>query len=124
MTKRFDFRDNSLKIDIAGEVFELDSANPKFVQRVVDFGNDATAKAEELGKKNDYIEATKELISFCLESIDAILGKGSSKRIFKDREVGLFDALDVTNYIVTEIKTDRDVKFKAYTPSRAERRAK
>ena len=124
MTRKFEFKNNNLKLDIAGVTFEVDATNVEFVKRVTQFGKDATSKAKELGEEEDYAQAVGKLIGFCVESIDAILGEGAANEIFKDREVGLFDALDVVNYIVSEVKTDRETKFKAYTPNRAERRVK
>ncbi len=32
MVKRFEFKDNKLKLDIAGNIFELDTANPELIK--------------------------------------------------------------------------------------------
>lgn len=124
MVKRFEFKDNKLKLDIAGNIFELDTANPELIKRVLDFSEEAQEKAKELSGKENYVEALEETIQFCLDSIDCMLGEGASRKIFEGRKVGLFDCLDVINYIVSETKADRDSKFQAYSPNRAQRRAK
>ncbi len=124
MTKKFEFKNNNLKLDIAGNIFEFDTTNPELIKRVLDFSEEAQEKSKELSGRDDYVEALEETIQFCLDSIDSMLGEGASKKIFAGRKVGLFDCLDVINYVVSETKADRDSKFQAYSPNRAQRRAK
>lgn len=124
MVKKFEFKDNDLKLDIAGEKFKIDTTNIKLVERVSSFGKVATKLSKELEGREDYVQALKETIDFCQGSIDSILGKGATKQIFKNREVSLLDLLDVINYIMAQVKEDRDKKFQVYSPNRAQRRAK
>lgn len=123
MAKKFNFKDNDLKLEIEGETFKLDTSNPELISRVVDFGNEATKRAKELENEDSYVEALEQLIAFCTDSIDTILGEKASKRIWKDRSVSLFDAMDVINYIIASVKEDREDKFNKYTPNRAQRRS-
>lgn len=123
MTRKFEFKNNNLKLDIAGNLFEIDTMDTEIVENTMKFGQDAQKKSQQLGKKEDYVEALKEATQFCLDSIDIILGEGASSKIFSGRKVNLFDALDVMNYIVSEVKEDRESKFQAYSPNRAQRRA-
>lgn len=124
MVKKFDFQNNNLKLDIAGHIYEIDTTDPVLVKRVLDFANEAQALSKEMDKKEDYVQALEDTITFCLDSIDKILGEDTSKEIFTGRKVGLFDCLDVINYITSEVKADRESKFKVYSPNRAARRAK
>jgi len=121
--KTFEFKDNRLKLDIAGNIFELDTANPGVIERILNFANEAQNKGAELAAKEDYVEALRETIQFCLDTIDTILGEEASQKIFAGRTVELFDCLDVINYIVTMVKEDREARFQAYAPNRVQRRA-
>lgn len=122
MSKRFEFRDNRLKLDIAGNIFELDITNPELIKELQTFSVEAQKKAEELSKEGDYIGALEKAIQFCLDSIDRILGEGASKKIFANRKVNFFDCLDVINFIVSEVSEFRQQKFQQYSPNRVQRR--
>lgn len=124
MTKRFEFQSNNLELDIAGNIFEVDTTNPELVERVLKFSSEAKKLAGEMNEKTDFTAALKETIEFCTDAIDSILGTGASKKIFEGRKVGLFDCLDIINFIVTEVKDHRQSKFQSYSPNRAQRRAK
>ena len=123
MARKFEFRNNNLELDIAGNKFELDTTDVEVVARVQKFGKEAQEIGKKLADKGDFAEALEETIQFCLDSIDSILGEGSSKEIFAGRKVGLFDCLDVIEYITTEVNESRSTKFQAYGPSRAQQRA-
>ena len=122
MGKRFEFRDNRLKLDIDGNIFEIDTTDPELVGRVHEFTVGAQEMASKLSQKEHYAEALKEAIQFCLDTIDSILGEGSSNKIFAGRKVSFFDCLDVIEYITTEINADRESRFQKYSPNRAARR--
>ena len=121
--KTFEFKDNRLRLDIAGNIFELDTSNPEVIERILNFANEAQNKRAELAAKEDYVEALRETIQFCLDTIDTRLGEEASQKIFAGRTVGLFDCLDVINYIVAMVKEDREARFQAYAPNRVQRRA-
>lgn len=121
MARKFEFKNNDLKLDIAGSVFYVDTTNPELIERVLDFAKRAQSMAEELSNKEDYVKELKETISFCLDAIDSILGEGASSKIFEGRKVGLFDCLDVISYIIQEINEGKDNKFSEYSPNRAKR---
>lgn len=123
MARKFEFRDNGLKLDIAGNIFEIDTTDPELVGRVYDFSVGAQEMASKLSQKEHYAEALKEAIQFCLDAIDSILGEGASNKIFAGRKISLFDCLDVIEYITTEINADRESRFQKYSPNRAARRA-
>lgn len=123
MARRFEFRDNRLKLDIAGNIFEVDPTNPRLIQEMQTFSVEAQKKAEELSKRKDYAKALEEAIQFCIDVIDKILGEDASKKIFANRKVTFFDCLDVINFVVSEVNEFRQQKFQQYSPNRAMRRA-
>lgn len=123
MGKRFEFRDNGLKLDIVGNIFEIDTADPQLIKDIQDFSIEAQKKAEELSKREDYAKALEEAIQFCIDAIDKILGEDASKKIFANRKVNFFDCLDVIDFIVSEVNEFRQQKFQQYSPNRAMRRA-
>lgn len=123
MARRFEFRDNTLKLDIAGNIFQIDTTAPETVQQIQKFAIEAQERAAELAKRKDFSEAIKEAIQFCLDIIDSILGAGAAEKIFAGRKINLYDCLDVINFIVEEIEADREERFKAYSPARVQRRA-
>ena len=123
MARKFEFRDNTLKLDIAGNIFEIDVTAPETVQQIQKFVIEAQERAAVLAKRKDFSEAVKEAIQFCLDIIDSILGAGAAEKIFAGRKVNLYDCLDVINFIVEEIEADREERFQKYSPNRAARRA-
>ena len=123
MARRFEFRDNTLKLDIAGNIFQIDATAPETVQQIQKFAVEAQERATKLAKRDDFFEAMKEVIQFCLDTIDSILGAGAAEKIFAGRKINLYDCLDVINFIIEEIEADREERFKAYSPARVQRRA-
>ena len=123
MARRFEFRDNTLELDIAGNIFQIDATAPETVQQIQKFAVEAQERATKLAKRDDFSEAMKEAIQFCLDTIDSILGTGAAEKIFTGRKINLYDCLDVINFIVEEIEADREERFKAYSPTRVQRRA-
>ena len=122
MARRFEFRDNTLELDIAGNTFQIDTTAPETVQKIQKFAVEAQERATKLAKRDDFYEAMKEAIQFCLDTIDSILGTGAAEKIFTGRKINLYDCLDVINFIVEEIEVDREERFKAYSPARVQRR--
>lgn len=122
MAKKIELQNSDLELDIAGNIFTLNTGDPELLQRVEDFSVAAHKKAEEIGKNKNYIEALKETIQFCVDTIDKLLGEGASEKIFEGQKVDLFTALNVINSVTLEVKADMDNKFKAYSPNRTQRR--
>ena len=123
MARRFEFRDNTLELDIAGNTFQIDTTAPETVQQIQKFAVEAQERATKLAKRDDFSEAMKEVIQFCLDTIDSILGAGAAEKIFAGRKINLYDCIDVINFIIEEIEVDREERFKAYSPARVQRRA-
>jgi len=123
MARKFEFRTNTLELDIAGHIFEVDPTNPRLIQEMQTFSEEAQKKVEELSKREDYAKALEKAIQFCIDAIDKILGEDASKKIFANRKVNFFDCLDVINFVVSEVNEFRQQKFQQYSPNRAMRRA-
>ena len=123
MARKFEFKTNTLELDIAGHIFEVDPTNPRLIQEMQTFSVEAQKKAEDLSKRKDYAKALEEARQFCIDAIDKILGEDASKKIFANRKVTFFDCLDVINFVVSEVNEFRQQKFQQYSPNRAMRRA-
>jgi len=123
MARKFEFKTNTLELDIAGHIFEVDPTNPRLIQEIQTFALEAQKKVEELSERRDYAKALEEVIQFCIDAIDSILGTGAAEKIFAGRKINFFDCLDVINFIVSEVNEFRQQKFQQYSPNRAMRRA-
>ena len=127
MTRKFEFRDNKLELDIAGNLFKI-SVNPNTLHQIRDIGTRAQQVSKNLAGEES-VEKLEEAIDFLMDVTDEILGDGASDKIFADREDDIFDCIDVLNYIVEEVKAFRGVaappKAEETVPlNRAQRRAK
>ncbi len=97
---RFEFRNNDLTLDIAGNVFRVPATAEK-MQQLIQWGRDVVKKADDLSG-NEEAKAVNEAIAFMHEGLDGFLGAGASDRIFAGREPNLIDCIDVMNYISEE----------------------
>lgn len=123
MARKFEFQKNYLELDIAGNVFEIDTTDGKLADNVKSFSEKAPKLAQELRERTDYEKAFEEAIQFCLDAIDSMLGESASEKIFKDRKVNYYDCLDVINFVVAEVEEFTTKKQNTYL-NRAQRRAK
>lgn len=132
MARKFEFRNNELELDIAGEIFKIDVFEPTLSRRINAHGKRLKEKGEHLTKRLEEgladAELEKELkgsIQLCVEVIDDVLGEGACKKIFKDKPINFLDAVDVANFVFTETNSyiEKDIMNK-YSPNRAQRRAK
>ena len=127
MVKKFEFGKNLLELDIAGEIFQIDTTDPKLIENAEEYGKEMQEyanKAEERAKEVGNAKAMEEMIQICVDSIDIMLGEGATKKIFKDRKINFFDCIDIINFVTAEIQQARNNKLQQYSPNRAERRAK
>ncbi len=127
MVKKFEFDNNLLEVDINGAKFQIDPNNPKLLERMEKHGinmQKVAGEMEEVAEKESNAKAMEQMIQVCLDTIDAVLGEGASKDIFKGRKVSFFDTIDVINFMTSEIEKARDNLYQKYTPNRAQRRAK
>ncbi len=127
MVKKFEFSNNLLELNINGAEFAIDTTNPELIENAEKYGKEMQEYAQKAEKRAEEVgnaKAMEEMIQICVESIDVVLGEGATKKIFKDRKINFFDAIDVINFITSEIEQARDKLYKKYTPNRAQRRAK
>lgn len=127
MVKKFEFGKNLLELDIAGEMFKIDTTDPKLIENAEEYGKqmqEYANKAEERAKEVGNAKAMEEMIQICVDSIDIMLGEGATKKIFKDRKINFFDCIDIINFVTVEIQQVRNNKLQQYSPNRAERRVK
>lgn len=123
MSNKFTFKDD-VQLNINGVEFSFDSTDLEFITRLEKFSKEAQDFGNAMSKREDYAEALKESIEFCCNTIDALLGEGSSKKIFKDTKVSLVKAMDVINYISDETNKARSLSMNKYSPNRSQRRSK
>lgn len=120
---KFVFKDD-VQLNIKGEEFSFDSTDLEFIQNLETFSKEAQDMQGKVKNRTDYAQALKEMIEFCCETIDKLLGEGASKKIFKDTKVSLIKAMDVINYISDETNKARIGSMGRYSPNRAARRKK
>lgn len=123
MVREFRFEDD-VQLNINGAEFSFDSTDMDLIKGLEKFAIESQDFAETLSKREDYLEAAKEAITFSLTAIDSFLGEGASDKIFKDTKVSIVKAMDVINYISDEVGKARANSMTKYSPNRAQRRSK
>ena len=94
---KFEFRNRTVKLDIEGNVFEIDAGVGEDLAQKKDALVDA-AKAYKSGEK------TKgEAVKVYAEHINKILGNGAFEKIFAKRKPDLLDCMEVVTYVANEI---------------------
>ena len=120
---KFEFRSSSIRLEIAGNIFQVDAGNPGLVERVREFGIEARTYASGLDQEKDISVQLEAAVSFCDRALDEILGAGSSTKIFADRGRNLFDRLDVLSYVIDEFNAFQKEHARQYSPDRVAHRA-
>lgn len=123
MINKFTFKDD-VQLNINDVEFSFDSTDLDFIEALDKFSKEAQVLSDELLKCENYVEALQEAIEFCCVTIDALLGEGACKKIFKDTKISLIKAMDVINYISEEIGKARAKSMNKYSPDRTQRRSK
>lgn len=126
MAKKFEFKKNTLELDIAGEVFNIDMTDPELIDNAEKSAQDMigwSEKAEKVAGEQGQAKAMEMSIQLCIDAIDGILGDGATKKIFKDRKINFFDCLDILEFLKAEMEQSKTEKLQQYTPNRAQRRA-
>ena len=98
-TATFQFKDDKLKLNIAGNTFYFQT-NPETYKKIFEFKSRAGAmlKDEERADEVNFFD-------LCQKIIDEILGAGSFEKIFKNRALSINDCVDVTTFIIKELTT-------------------
>lgn len=135
--KTFQFRSRELNLDVAGKPFVIDLSEEGSIDRLLDVGAEAIAKAQELyaipeidgtdeEKARQGLDTLSKAASFVFEAIDRILGDGAVDQIFEGRKKDLFDGLDLLKFVTDEVKQaneDRMTERSSQYSNRAQKRA-
>ena len=94
---KFEFRNRTVKLDIEGNVFEIDAG----------VGEDLAQKKGRAGGRCESVykngEKTKgEAVKVYAEHINKILGNGAFEKIFAKRKPDLLDCMEVVTYVANE----------------------
>lgn len=94
---KFEFRDRTLKLDIAGSVFEIDAA---VGEALVSQRQTLMSAVEQFrdGKKTK-----DEVIGLYAEHINNTLSDGAFDKIFAKRIPDILDCIDIVTFIANEI---------------------
>ncbi|HSH35518.1 DUF6673 family protein [Schnuerera sp.] len=131
MVRKFEFKNNDLELDIAGEKFYIDPFQPDLFNRIEEGKTKLLEEGDKLkslddnSTTQDLEKGIEQAIKTCTTVIDSLLGENSTERIFKERRISFLDAVDVAHFIFIEIESyiQSDVVNK-YSPNRAQRRSK
>lgn len=104
---KFNFRDNTLKLEIEDKLYNVDISNFEQSEKLLSIANDAL----KIGEQGNSKETVEVMISMIEDAIDTILGEGSTKEIFQNRKINLLDLLDLLAYITEEITKFRSNKL-------------
>lgn len=121
----FKFNDNNITINLLGEEYTADATLAEIEistakRRLVEFSQKIESGFAEADEIADNIAST-------MQSIDAAFGKGSAKKIFKDRRVSLHDCNDIVFYIfaqLNEFEAGKAKLYENYGKNREQRRSK
>lgn len=99
----FEFKKNTLTLNIADETFDVD---PVLADAVIknDVGLCAQKMSEKLSAEKNNEETIRNVCHELLSCVDKLLGEGSAKRIIKDRTINFYDCLDLLTYIIKEVQ--------------------
>lgn len=109
MSKKFQFRDNSLKLTINNIDFNVDIFNLDKAKEVVALGE----RLIELGKGATTAEKTIESQAALVAALDIILGEGATAKIFADRPINVLDLIDIFTYVNEETLAHKQNKLAA-----------
>lgn len=131
---KFKFQKSSIDIEIEDHVFTVDASNEGLINKSKDLGVHAVELGQKMealkeGKDIEAIEAAvQEIINFCANAIDELLGDGSYNKIFEGRKKNFMEHLDCWGYIMSELNKATmeyaDNVAEKYSPNRAARRGK
>ena len=96
---KFVFQDNSLKLDINDEIFIISPEKMYKNKEFLEIAKEAESIAEDKDKTPS-VEVLEKLEGMMVKGLDLILGKGATKKIFKERAINYFDLMDVYAYVI------------------------
>lgn len=105
MSKKFKFKDNSLKLEIEGHEFTIDV--DEYIGNVekVEYFTNMAAKVQGLtGKDKNEIE---KIIKVCTEAVNEILGEGAIDKIFEKNKMTPLRLIELISFLSDEINEFR-----------------
>jgi len=118
---KFEFKKNTVELDIAGNVFEVDPIAAQgqmgdFAAQCEQWQNDMKGTLTQ--------ENVEKICADMGDMLDRLLGQGAYQKIFAGREISFFDIMDVLIFAMNEINDFSAQKRSEYgVPNRAQRRA-
>jgi hypothetical protein len=94
---KFEFRNRTMKLDIAGNVFEIDASVGEDLAQQRDALVDAV-KAYQAGEKTK-----EETVRVYADHINKTLGEKAFEKIFAKRKPDLLDSMGIMTFIANEI---------------------
>lgn len=106
--KRFNFKNDVLKLDLCGKKFNLRTGDRLYI-RCGAVRREAAKRLEALYADNPPAEnILGEVCDFLRSSVDLILGDGAAEKIFGKREMTVTALTDLLSYILDEIAENMD----------------
>ena len=100
----FEFSSQKVELEICGAKYEVEIDN-----NTLEMCKDIQKKAGEMAKKankNEDLVPDDMICDFMLESIDRLLGKDSTTKIFMGRKKNYLDASRLLNFILRELTVE------------------
>jgi len=104
MTDKFEFTSITVELEICGKKYDVTMDN-----NTLKLCRDIQKKAGEMAKQvfeDNNAVSDEKACKFFLDSIDKILGKGSSTVIFMGRQKNMLDAAHLFNFIIRKLTAD------------------
>lgn len=101
---KFEFDSQKVELEICGIKYQVNVDN-----NTIELCKDIQKRAGEMAKKTNADESTvsdNAVCEFMIESIDKILGDGSTTAIFMGRKKNYLDAGRLLNFILRELTAD------------------
>lgn len=128
--RKFEFRDSSAKLDIAGLQFSVELGDGLLIAKAKNIqkkSGEYQAKLDALSDSSDADAVQKIVDEVCLfvcEAVDELLGEGAYESIFDGRAKNMYDHIDLLEFLVGSLMDEME-KFKAqygskYSPKRIE----
>ena len=108
---RFEFRSHEIELDIAG-VQATVPASMEYAEKLKKAAHKMTVWGNDPANANASNDEAKE---FMLNTLDELLGEDVMDRIETERELNLYDCLDLFKYINEEVSAYHSFKIETYT---------
>lgn len=111
---KFEFRKRGIALDIEGVQVTV-PATVEYAKKLEDAGKNMRAFGEQVKGEKD----VEKGIDFMLDILDDLLGEDTVDAITADRDVDIYDCLDLVMYISEEVQTyhtERANSYKKHVP--------